>query len=66
MLAKDVFPEYANPAATDTKFASAIPTLKNLSGNCLPKPDVFNESVVSAPKTTIFLSCSPNSIRAYP
>ena len=61
MLANAVFPEYASPAATATRLASAIPTLKNLSGNFFPKLAVFNESVVSAPKTTMFGSSSPTA-----
>ncbi len=63
VLAKDVFPEAARPAEIVTRFASAIPTLKNLSGNSLPKPDVFNESVVSAPRTMMSGFSLPSRIR---
>ena len=63
MLAKEIFPEAANPAETETRFPSAIPTLKNLFGNSFPNPDVFRESVVSAPKTTTLEFSFPTWIR---
>ena len=66
MLANEIFPEIARPAATETRFASAIPTLKNLFGNSFPNPAVFNESVVSAPNTTTFGFSLPISINVFP
>ena len=54
MLANEIFPSIASPAATVTRLASAIPTLKNRLGNSFPNSAVFSESVVSAPKTTMF------------
>ncbi len=65
MLAKDIFPEAASPADIETRLASAIPTLKNLFGNAFPKPEVLSESVVSAPKTTMFEFSFPSSISIF-
>lgn len=59
MLANTTLPAIANPAAIETRFASAIPTLKSLLGNLSPNNFVFRESVVSAPRQTMLGSLLP-------
>ena len=65
-LAKTVFPQAARPAATDIILPSAMPQLKNLSGNFLPKIAVLVEPERSASRTTMFSFVSPSSASVRP
>ena len=43
--ANGIFPQAANPDAAETRFASAMPKLKNRSGNSLAKARLFVEPI---------------------
>ena len=62
VLANTVLPDAASPADMVTRLPSAMPTLKNRSGNSFPNFAVFSESVVSAPSTTRSWFARPSSI----
>ena len=64
--ANAIFPQVANPAAVPIKSASAIPTLKCLSGNFSWNKFVFVDFVRSASNTTTSLFIFPNSTNASP
>jgi len=66
VLANAILPAIARPAAIETKLASAIPTLKSLSGNFTPNAFVFSESVVSPPTQTTFGFSPPNFTKVSP
>src|SRR5947207_12417538 len=59
-------PEPAKPAATPTRFDSAIPTLKKRSGNFLAKKSVRVELCTSPSSTTMSVRLSPSFARARP
>ncbi len=56
----------ASPEATPAKFCSAIPTLKNLSGNLSANRFIFVDSVKSAVRATILSSFPPAKRRPSP
>src|SRR5262249_38238892 len=59
-------PDDASPAATPTRFDSAMPTLKKRSGNFLAKCSVRVELLTSPSRTTISGYCSPSLANARP
>jgi len=64
--ANGIFPVVARPEATPTRFASAIPTLKNLSGYAFAKSFVMVDFERSASSTTTLGWSLPISTRAFP
>src|SRR6266851_9991068 len=60
------FPAEASPAATPTRFDSAMPTLKKRSGNFLAKCSVRVELCTSPSMTTISGFVSPSWAKAKP
>src|SRR5262249_48691759 len=61
-----VFPEDARPAAMPTRLLSAIPMLKNRSGNFLPNHSVLVELLTSASTTTTSACSEPSASSARP
>ena len=59
-----LLPEHVNPAATPTKFDSAMPMLKKRSGNFLAKKSVRVELCTSPSSTTMSGFSSPSLARA--
>src|SRR5260370_41567734 len=60
------FPAAVKPEATPTRFDSAMPTLKNRSGNFLAKKSVCVELCTSPSTTTISGFSSPSLAKATP
>src|SRR5262249_11954080 len=61
-----VFPEDARPAAIPTRLLSAMPMLKNRSGNFLPNHSVLVELLTSASTTTMSARSEPSASSARP
>jgi hypothetical protein len=59
-------PVAASPQEIDIMFASAVPTLKNRSGNFLPNFIDWVDTARSASKATTSVWASPSSTRASP
>src|SRR5271166_439857 len=66
LLSQARLPEQAMPAETPTRLDSAMPTLKNRSGNFLAKCSVRVELWTSPSKTTMSGYCAPILARARP